>query len=137
MDRLQNEESSGELDYAAAVRTFFRERLEFYLRDVLGFKYDVVNAVLAAGSDDVMDAVARAEAVTKVRPSADFESISIAFKRIKTFSVRQLKPEIMWLLQSTWTHSRKQLKRNSPLKFRERPRWLMPCASNETTNMLS
>jgi glycyl-tRNA synthetase beta chain len=74
---------SGELDYTAAVRTFFRERLEFYLRDVLGFKYAVVNAVLAAGSDDVMDAVARAEAVTKVRPSADFESISIAFKRIK------------------------------------------------------
>ena len=27
---------------------FFRERLEFYLRDALGFKYDVVNAVLAA-----------------------------------------------------------------------------------------
>jgi glycyl-tRNA synthetase beta chain len=50
---------------------------------VLGFKYDVVNAVLAAGSDDVVDAIARAEAVTKVRPSADFESISIAFKRIK------------------------------------------------------
>ena len=62
---------------------FFRERLEFYLRDVLGFKYDVVNAVLAAGADDVVDAAARAEAVSKVRPSADFESISVAFKRIK------------------------------------------------------
>jgi glycyl-tRNA synthetase beta chain len=74
---------SGEVDYAGSLRTFFRERLEFYLRDALGFKYDVVNAVLAAGSDDVVDAVARAEAVTKVRPSADFESISVAFKRIK------------------------------------------------------
>jgi glycyl-tRNA synthetase beta chain len=74
---------SGEIDYPGAQRTFFRERLEFYLRDVLGFKYDVVNAVLAAGSDDVVDAIARAEAVTKVRPSADFESISVAFKRIK------------------------------------------------------
>jgi len=74
---------SGDVDYAAAVRTFFHERLGFYLRDVLGFKYDVVNAVLAAGSDDVVDVIARAEAVTKVRPSADFESISIAFKRIK------------------------------------------------------
>jgi glycyl-tRNA synthetase beta chain len=71
------------LDYLGAVREFFRERAEFYLRDVLGFKYDVVNAVLGAGSDDVVDAIARAEAVTKVRPSADFESISIAFKRIK------------------------------------------------------
>jgi glycyl-tRNA synthetase beta chain len=74
---------SGEIDYAGALRIFFRERLEFYLRDVLGFKYDVVNAVLAAGSDDVVNAIARAQAVTKVRPSADFESISIAFKRIK------------------------------------------------------
>jgi glycyl-tRNA synthetase beta chain len=43
----------------------------------------VVNAVLAAGSDDVVDAVARAQAVAKVRPSPDFESISIAFKRMK------------------------------------------------------
>ena len=74
---------SGEIDYSGAVRTFFRERLEFYLRDVLRFKYDVANAVLAAGSDDVVDAIARAEAVSKVRPSGDFESISIAFKRIK------------------------------------------------------
>jgi glycyl-tRNA synthetase beta chain len=65
------------------VREFFRERLEFYLREARGFAYDVVNAVLAAGADDVVDAVARAEAVTKVRPSADFESISVAFKRIK------------------------------------------------------
>jgi glycyl-tRNA synthetase beta chain len=43
----------------------------------------VVNAVLAAGVDDVVDAVARAEAVSNVRGSADFESISVAFKRIK------------------------------------------------------
>jgi len=74
---------SASVDYAEAVRSFFRERLEFYLRDVLGFKYDVVNAVLVAGADDVVDALARAEAVTQVRPSEDFESISAAFKRIK------------------------------------------------------
>jgi glycyl-tRNA synthetase beta chain len=66
-----------------AVRGFFRERLEFYLRDVLGLAYDVVNATLAAGADDVVDAVARAQAVAKVRPSSDFESISVAFKRMK------------------------------------------------------
>jgi len=70
-------------NYTEALRAFFRERLEFYLRDVLGFKYDVVKAVLAANADDVVDAVARAEAVTKARPSADFESISVAFKRAK------------------------------------------------------
>lgn len=73
---------SGEA-YVDAVRGFFRERLEFYLRDVLGLAYDIVNATLAAGADDVVDAVARAEAVAKVRPSSDFESISVAFKRMK------------------------------------------------------
>ncbi|MFP5205966.1 MAG: glycine--tRNA ligase subunit beta [Acidobacteriota bacterium] len=62
---------------------FLRERLHFYLKDVRGFAYDVVNAVLAAGGDDVRDAIARAEALTAVRGSEDFAAISAAFKRIK------------------------------------------------------
>jgi glycyl-tRNA synthetase beta chain len=71
--------------YTESVRGFFRERLEFYLKDAHEprYAYDVVNAVLAVDSDDVVDAVARAEAVSKVRGSADFESISSAFKRMK------------------------------------------------------
>jgi glycyl-tRNA synthetase beta chain len=69
--------------YTQALSSFFRERVEFYLREVLGLAYDVVNATLAAGADDVVDAVARAQAVARVRPSADFESISVAFKRMK------------------------------------------------------
>ena len=68
---------------AKTISEFFRERLEFYLRDLRGFAYDVVNAVLAAGSDDVVDAIARAEAVTNIRPTEDFLAISMAFKRIK------------------------------------------------------
>ncbi len=82
-DSAAEKKFSREVRYEDAIRAFFRERLEFYLRDHLGYKYDVVNAVLAAGADDVVDAVARAEAVSKVRGSADFDSISIAFKRIK------------------------------------------------------
>jgi glycyl-tRNA synthetase beta chain len=69
--------------YAESVRSFFRERLEFYLKEARGYAYDVVNAVLAVDSDDVVDAAARAEAVSKVRGSADFESISSAFKRME------------------------------------------------------
>jgi len=72
-----------ELDFHAAMANFMRERLEFYLREVRGFAYDVVNAVLAVGSDDVGDAIARAEAVSIVRSSDDFSSISLAFKRMK------------------------------------------------------
>jgi glycyl-tRNA synthetase beta chain len=74
---------SAEVKFEAVTRAFFRERLEFYLRDVRGYSYDIVNAVLAADSNDVVDAIARAAAVAKVRPSADFESISLAFKRMK------------------------------------------------------
>ena len=74
---------SREGDYASALQTFFRERLEFYLRDALGFAYDVVNAVLAVDSDDIVNAVARARAVKEVREHADFQSIAIACKRIR------------------------------------------------------
>jgi glycyl-tRNA synthetase beta chain len=65
------------------VGQFLTERLSFYLKDVRGFAYDVVTAVLAAGSDDVRDAIARAEALTAVRGSEDFIAIAAAFKRIK------------------------------------------------------
>jgi glycyl-tRNA synthetase beta chain len=65
------------------VSSFLRERLHFYLKDVRGFAYDVVNAVLAAGADDVRDAIARTEALTEVRGSEDFAAVFAAFKRIK------------------------------------------------------
>ena len=74
---------SSDADFDQATRAFFRERVEFYLRDARGFAYDVVKAVLASDAEDVVDAVARAEALTRARASADFESISVAFKRMK------------------------------------------------------
>lgn len=68
---------------ATKVRAFLAERLEFYLREARGQAYDVVKAVLAAGAEDVRDAVARAEAVTAVRGSDDFAAVSAAFRRMK------------------------------------------------------
>ena len=65
------------------IEVFFAERLEFYLREAKGQAYDVVKAVLAAGANDVRDAVARAEAVTSVRGGEDFAAVSAAFKRMK------------------------------------------------------
>jgi glycyl-tRNA synthetase beta chain len=65
------------------VEIFFAERLEFYLHEAKGQAYDVVKAVLAAGANDVRDAVARAEAVTAVRGSEDFLAVCAAFKRMK------------------------------------------------------
>jgi len=66
-----------------AVRVFLKERLDFYLREVGGYAYDVVNAVLSTGLSTVIDAMARAQALTQVRGSDDLLAISTAFKRIK------------------------------------------------------
>jgi len=66
-----------------SVVTFFAERLEFYLREAKGQAYDVVKAVLAAGANDVRDAVARAQAVTLMKGSEDFLAVCAAFKRMR------------------------------------------------------
>jgi glycyl-tRNA synthetase beta chain len=71
------------VDYDSAVRNFLRERLEFYLRDALGFGYDVVNAVLSASADDVVDAAARAGAVKSVLHMPEFLAIAAACKRMR------------------------------------------------------
>ncbi len=62
---------------------FFKDRLRFYLREVRGFAYDEVNAILAVGADSVPDCVARCEAIAQVRPTENFEPLSMAFKRIR------------------------------------------------------
>lgn len=66
-----------------AVKGFLHERLEFHLREARGCSYDVVNATLATGADDVVDVLARAEALTAMRGSEDFAAVSSGFKRIK------------------------------------------------------
>jgi glycyl-tRNA synthetase beta chain len=71
------------LPRAGAVAAFLKERLDFFLREVRGYAYDVVNAVLSTGLTTVTDAIARAQALTRVRGSDDLLAISTAFKRIK------------------------------------------------------
>ncbi|MFP5228896.1 MAG: glycine--tRNA ligase subunit beta [Acidobacteriota bacterium] len=65
------------------LAAFFEERFVFWLREIRGFAYDVVNAVVAVRSDNMRDAIARAEALTAVRGSEDLAAIAAAFKRIK------------------------------------------------------
>ena len=69
--------------FLQSVSTFFKERVEFYLKDVCGYAYDVVKAVLAADFDDVVDAVARAEAVRQVMHMPEFQAIGAACKRMR------------------------------------------------------
>ena len=69
--------------FSQSIETFFRERMEFYLRDICGYPYDVVKAVLAADADDVVDAVERAVAVQQVSSLPEFQAIGAACKRMR------------------------------------------------------
>jgi glycyl-tRNA synthetase beta chain len=100
-------------NFNTEIDTFFRERLEFYLREARGFAYDVVNAVLAAGADDVVDVIARAEAVSQVRGSDDFQAIGTAFKRIKNIlrqaSEKKIEPAAEFSPDATADQAEKSL----------------------------
>jgi glycyl-tRNA synthetase beta chain len=86
---VDNNIASLSLKTADKMRAFFKERIEFYLRDAKGFAYDVVAAILARpiedkyGSNSLPDLVARAEAISSMRGSEDFLAVSAAFKRMK------------------------------------------------------
>ena len=71
------------LDVRGKLEIFFTERIDFYLREGRSQAYDVVKAVMAAGTDDIRDLVARSEAVTAIRGSADFLAVCDSFKRMK------------------------------------------------------
>ncbi len=61
---------------------FFRQRMESILTDG-GINYDEIEATLAVGFYDLVDAEIRASSIRKLRRSPDFEPVIIAFKRAK------------------------------------------------------
>jgi glycyl-tRNA synthetase beta chain len=62
---------------------FFEDRVRFYFRDFRGFKYDEVNAAMAAGWSDLPELESRLLRLKTIRPSPDFEPLAASFKRIK------------------------------------------------------
>ncbi len=80
---IASAEFSNSFELPAKLDAFFKERIDFYLREARGQAYDVVKAVMAAGAHDLRDLVARSEAVTAMRGSEDFLAVSAAFKRMK------------------------------------------------------
>jgi glycyl-tRNA synthetase beta chain len=65
------------------LEPFFKERIEFYLRDVLEYFYDEVNATLAVPITTLADLADRVDAIHYIRPTEDFEPLAASFKRIK------------------------------------------------------
>jgi glycyl-tRNA synthetase beta chain len=66
-----------------ALAEFFLDRVKYYFKDIRAFRYDEVNAVLAAGYDDLTDVDSRLQAIQAVRPTENFEPLAASFKRIK------------------------------------------------------
>jgi glycyl-tRNA synthetase beta chain len=58
------------------------ERLQHYFREVRGFKYDEVNAVLKVGLATVHNVEERLQKVSAVRSTPNFEPLAAGFKRI-------------------------------------------------------
>lgn len=67
----------------AALAEFLLDRVRYYFKEIRGFAYDEVNAVLAAGALNLVDVEERLSAVKAVRGSEDFEPLAASFKRIK------------------------------------------------------
>ncbi|MEQ1885533.1 MAG: glycine--tRNA ligase subunit beta [Bryobacteraceae bacterium] len=64
------------------LREFMLDRIKYYFREIRGFKYDEVNAVLASGCGALPDVEARLTALAEVRPTDNFEPLAASFKRI-------------------------------------------------------
>jgi glycyl-tRNA synthetase beta chain len=64
------------------VREFFLGRLSHMLTSQEGYTQDVVDAALAVGLDDLVEAVARTKALAAFKTRPDFESVVSAFKRV-------------------------------------------------------
>ncbi len=77
-DRLT---ASGE-EVKSNVTHFFEGRLHHYLVSQEGISPDVVDASLAIGMDDMVDAVKRTRSLGAFKARPDFDSLAAAFKRV-------------------------------------------------------
>ncbi|HKW89838.1 MAG TPA: glycine--tRNA ligase subunit beta [Candidatus Acidoferrales bacterium] len=66
----------------SVVLDFILDRAKYLLREKQGFAYDEVNAAMAAGADDLVDARNRIVALQTIRRTKNFEPLAVAFKRI-------------------------------------------------------
>jgi glycyl-tRNA synthetase beta chain len=66
---------------AAEVKEFLEGRLRFLFEE-MGFAYDCIDAVAAAGCDDPLDAMERLRSLEEMRKEPDFLSLASSFKRM-------------------------------------------------------
>ncbi len=79
------------------VSDFILDRARFVLKERAGLAYDEINAALAVGADDLVDAVRRIEAIKAMRKTKNFEPLAVSFKRIRKI-LEKAGPESGWKL---------------------------------------
>lgn len=79
---VENRHADGTLELTRQLREFMLERVKYYFKDVRGFAYDEISAVLAANPPDLVDVEARLHALKMVRQTEDFLPLAASFKRI-------------------------------------------------------
>ena len=81
------------------VLDFLLDRARFVLRETAGLAYDEINAALAAGGDDLVNAIRRMEAIRAIRKTKNFEPLAVSFKRIRKI-LEKAGPESGWKLSA-------------------------------------
>ncbi|MHB1420164.1 MAG: glycine--tRNA ligase subunit beta [Bacillota bacterium] len=72
-------------EFIKETSQFFRQRLENILAEI-GYRYDVIEAVLAVNADDPVDVLHRAAAVAEFRQSEGFKALLTGFNRAANLS---------------------------------------------------
>jgi glycyl-tRNA synthetase beta chain len=81
------------------VLEFLLDRARFVLKERGSLAYDEINAALAAGGDDLVDAIHRMEAIKAIRKTKNFEPLAVSFKRIRKI-LEKAGPEAGWKLSA-------------------------------------
>jgi glycyl-tRNA synthetase beta chain len=79
------------------VMEFLLDRARFVFKERGRLAYDEINAALAAGPDDLVDAMHRMEAIRAIRKTKNFEPLAVSFKRIRKI-LDKAGPEADWKL---------------------------------------
>jgi len=86
VDAVADHSKDGEEAVADAVTAFVVDRVRRWLTDIVGVSGDTADAVMAADWSNLPAAVARAEALERVRTSENFRILALAFKRVRNIT---------------------------------------------------
>lgn len=86
---VQEHSNDGPEKLKAAITDFVADRVRRWLMDRGGVAGDTADAVMAVGWSDLPNAVARSNALQRVREEESFRSLALAFKRVRNITADQ------------------------------------------------